>query len=213
VANILILTRDRQVANQWISQLSAEDSIFITNDRLPSANFVQEKMAEIAIIDGDLLSSGPTAIAPLIDIGLKTLLIGKNWPEEKQINAFITGCYGYCEIDAAAELLPKAVNSILMGDVWMPRQLIPKVIGMLAKLSSHGNQADKQNSDKKRNFDLLTHREIDVVTMLSEGLSNKSIASMLNISERTVKAHLTSVFQKLEVQDRLQLALYLKDIN
>lgn len=213
MANILILTYDRQVGNQWISQLSAEHNIFITNDRQPSVNFVQEKMAEMAIVDGALLSGGPTTLAPFINIGLKILVIGKNWPAEKQINALITGCYGYCEIDAAAELLPKAVNSILKGDVWMPRQLIPKVIGMLAKLSSHENQADKQNSGKKRNLDLLTHREIDVVKMLSEGLSNKSIASMLNISERTVKAHLTSIFQKLEVQDRLQLALYLKDIN
>jgi two-component system nitrate/nitrite response regulator NarL len=213
VANILVLTCDRQVGNQWISQISSEHSLFITNDRQPSVNFVQEKMAEMAIVDGELLPGDPTPLAHLIKMGLKILVIGKNWPEEKQINALMIGCYGYCEIDAAVELLPKAVNSILKGDVWVPRQLIPKVIGMLVKLSPYANQADKQDSAKKKNLDLLTHREIDVVKMLGEGLSNKSIASMLNISERTVKAHLTSIFQKLEVQDRLQLALYLKDIN
>lgn len=213
MANILILTPDRQVVNQWISQISAEHTIFSTNDRQPPVSFVQEKMAEMAIVDGDLLADDPITIASLIDIGLKILVIGKNWPEEKQINALLTGCYGYCEIDTAAELQLKAVNSILKGDVWASRQLIPKVISLLVKLNSHANQTYKQSKDKKKNLHLLTHREIDVLKMLGEGMSNKSIASRLNISERTVKAHLTSIFQKLEVQDRLQLALLLKDIN
>jgi two-component system nitrate/nitrite response regulator NarL len=213
VANILILTPDRQMVNQWISQISAEHTIFSTNDRPPPVSFVQEKMAEMAIVDGDLLADDPITIASLIGIGLKILVIGKNWPEEKQINALLTGCYGYCEIDTAAELQLKAVNSILKGDVWASRQLIPKVISLLVKLNSHANQTHKQSRDKKKNLHLLTHREIDVLKMLGEGMSNKSIASRLNISERTVKAHLTSIFQKLEVQDRLQLALLLKDIN
>jgi two-component system nitrate/nitrite response regulator NarL len=213
VATILISTVDRQTADQWTAQLSAEHNILIANNHLPSVGFVRENRAEMAIVDGGLLADGPAALAPFINIGLKLLVIGKNWPAEKQIDALIAGCYGYCEIDAAAEVLPKAVGSVLKGDVWVPRQLIPTVIGMLAKLSSQGNQAGKPNRDKKKNLDLLTHREIDVVRMLGEGLSNKSIATMLNISERTVKAHLTSIFQKLEVQDRLQLALFLKDIN
>lgn len=167
----------------------------------------------MAIMEIDATSADLAPVLPLIRSGLKILILGKNWSEEEQIHAFIAGCYGYCEVDVAAQLLPKAVNSILKGDVWMPRQLIPKVIGMLAKLSPSVNQAYKPSGEKKKTLDILTHREIDVAKMLSEGLSNKSIASMLNISERTVKAHLTSIFQKLEVQDRLQLALFLKDIN
>jgi two-component system nitrate/nitrite response regulator NarL len=213
VATILISTVDRQTANQWTALLSAEHSILIPPDPLPSVGFVREKQAEMAIVDGELLADKLTLLTPFINIGLKSLIIGKNWPAEKQIDALIAGCHGYCEFDAASEVLPKAVASVLKGDVWVPRQLIPKVIGMLAKLSSRGNPTDNPHQNKKKNLDLLTHREIDVVKMLGEGLSNKSIASMLNISERTVKAHLTSIFQKLEVQDRLQLALFLKDIH
>ncbi|MGJ0486683.1 MAG: LuxR C-terminal-related transcriptional regulator [Methylomicrobium sp.] len=215
MANILILTLDRQGANhnQWISPLSSEHNVFIDDALLFPPNFFNKNKAEMAIIETDATSADLTPVLPLIRSGLKILILGKNWPEEEQIHAFIAGCYGYCEVDVAAELLPKAVNSILKGDVWMPRQLIPKVIDMLAKLSLPVNQAYKPSGEKKKALDILTHREIDVAKMLSEGLSNKSIASMLNISERTVKAHLTSIFQKLEVQDRLQLALFLKDIN
>lgn len=213
MATILISTVDRNTADQWIARLSAEHGMLIATDNLPSVDFVLEKQAEVAIVEGELLPGLSTSLVPFINIGLKTLIIGRNWPPEKQIEALIAGCYGYCEFNAAAEVLPKAVSSVLKGDVWVPRQLIPKVIGMLAKLSSHENPPDKQYGDKKKNLDMLTHREIDVVKMLGEGLSNKSIASMLHISERTVKAHLTSIFHKLEVQDRLQLALFLKDIN
>lgn len=56
----------------------------------------------------------------------------------------------------------------------------------------------------------LTKRELDVAEMISQGKGNRSIAESLNISERTVKAHLTSIFRKLSVHDRLHLVLLLK---
>ncbi len=213
MANILISAANRDTADQWTAHLAAEYGVSIANGHLPSADFVQKEQAEMAIVDGELLAGESSALTPLIRIGLKILVIGKNWPAEKQIDLLIAGCYGYCERDAVAEVLPKAVSSVIKGDIWIPRQLISKVIGMLATLSSRGNQANTRYRNKKKNLDLLTQRETDVVKMLGEGLSNKSIASMLNISERTVKAHLTSIFQKLEVEDRLQLALLLKDNN
>ncbi|MGR8939969.1 MAG: helix-turn-helix transcriptional regulator [Gammaproteobacteria bacterium] len=213
MANILILAFDRQLTNQWISQLAAEHDAFIADDPLSADNFAQDRSAEMAIVDAEVLSADPAAAAPLISKGIKILIIGKNWPDDRQIDALIAGCYGYCETAAASELLPKAVNSVLKGDVWIPRHLVPKVIGMLVKLSPAADDADKERNGLIKNLDLLTYREKDVAKMLGAGLSNKSIASMLNISERTVKAHLTSIFQKLEVQDRLQLALMMKDIN
>ncbi|MGR8952438.1 MAG: helix-turn-helix transcriptional regulator [Gammaproteobacteria bacterium] len=201
------------MTNQWISQLAAEHDAFIADDPLSADNFAQDRSAEMAIVDAEVLSAHPAAAAPLISKGIKILIIGKNWPDDRQIDALIAGCYGYCETAAASELLPKAVNSVLKGDVWIPRHLVPKVIGMLVKLSPAADDADKERNGLIKNLDLLTYREKDVAKMLGAGLSNKSIASMLNISERTVKAHLTSIFQKLEVQDRLQLALMMKDIN
>jgi DNA-binding NarL/FixJ family response regulator len=56
--------------------------------------------------------------------------------------------------------------------------------------------------------DELTDRELDVLRLVAEGMANKQIARKLGISERTVKAHLTSVFQRLGVSDRVQAALW-----
>ena len=59
----------------------------------------------------------------------------------------------------------------------------------------------------------LSSRELDVANMIRVGENNKAIADTLDISERTVKAHLTSIFKKLEVPDRLHLALYMKEYS
>ena len=59
-------------------------------------------------------------------------------------------------------------------------------------------------------WDTLTKREIEVAKSVADGCSNREIAERLNISERTVKARLTSIFQKLDVRDRVQLALLMR---
>ena len=62
------------------------------------------------------------------------------------------------------------------------------------------NEREKLNS--------LTKREMDILTLVSEGLLNKEIANDLNITERTVKNHLSSIFKKIEVSDRTQAAVF-----
>jgi len=191
--------------------LAIEHEIFIENVHEAAVKKTQQISFGIAIVHSEVVSSDIGSIAQFAQLGLKSLIIGPDWPENKQIDAFLAGCHGYCEADVGPDLILKVVNSILKGEAWIPRDLIPKVIGKQVKLNSVENEIAYTRSKFKKDLDRLTHREVDVVNMLSEGLSNKAIASMLNISERTVKAHLTSIFQKLDVQDRLQLALLFKD--
>ena len=73
-----------------------------------------------------------------------------------------------------------------------------------------GGLAAKISTPEVNNLDDLTKRERQVAQAVADGLSNREIALRLNISERTVKARLTSVFQKLDVRDRVQLALLLR---
>ncbi|MGR9098996.1 MAG: response regulator transcription factor, partial [Gammaproteobacteria bacterium] len=106
-------------------------------------------------------------------------------------------------------LLFKAAESVLRGDIWIQRHLIPRVIRILVKSAQ---SADNQsNIPANSQLDSLSLRELDVAKMIRAGESNRSIAAILNISERTVKAHLTSIFKKLNVPDRLHLAIYLKE--
>jgi DNA-binding NarL/FixJ family response regulator len=89
------------------------------------------------------------------------------------------------------------------GGIWLGQELLQHLIGA-------GRQLVKAPSASVESaLQLLTPRERDVAQQAAIGLSNKEIARILNITERTVKAHLSASFERLGVKDRLQLALVL----
>ena len=87
--------------------------------------------------------------------------------------------------------------------VWMGQDLLKRLIKVSTSLA--GNQAVQVDQHLR----MLTKREKEVALEAAKGLSNKEIARILKITERTVKAHLSSVFETLGAKDRLQLALML----
>jgi len=109
----------------------------------------------------------------------------------------------------------QAVTSVLKGDIWIQRHLVPRVIGTLVKMKPEPTQTldSSKTIESSALLKTLSSRESDVAKMIREGESNKIIAKSLSISERTVKAHLTSIFKKLNVPDRLHLALYIKEFD
>jgi len=202
------------LANNWKTALLPAHDVFMVNQLEDIRGLALKQSAVMIIIDAELLNNNDSGLSQLKSNGLKALIIGDNWSEERQINALVAGVSGYCENKSAEVLLLRATNSILRGDIWIQRHLVPKVIGTLVELNNtRTTQVEKRNDFVQKNLRSLTSRELDVAKMVQTGESNKMIANLLNISERTVKAHLTSIFQKLDVRDRLHLALLLKEIN
>lgn len=214
MANILILSTRPVSADNWKLALITEHDVNIITQLDDVAGPALRQSAAMIIVDAELLNDNASILPQLTNNGFKSLIIGHHWSEERQIGALVTGVSGYCENEAAPTILLRATNSILRGDIWIQRHLVPKVIGTLIKLNDkRTTQAEKKDNSAEKSLQSLTHRELDVAKMVEAGESNKMIANLLNISERTVKAHLTSIFQKLEVRDRLHLALLLKEIS
>lgn len=212
MANVLILTNNTEHAEKFTALLSPEHSTVVQSSNAGALLLIDSKPIAVIILDTCFIDNDETLLEQLKLSNVKLLLIGQNWSEQKQINALVSGAKGYCDGDAASDMLLKAVNSILHGDIWIQRYLVPKVIGALIKLNnSQSNAPSVQENKTSPLLDCLTAREMDVVKLISAGKSNKVIAEALNISERTVKAHLTSIFQKLNVQDRLHLAILIKE--
>jgi DNA-binding NarL/FixJ family response regulator len=88
------------------------------------------------------------------------------------------------------------------GQSWFPPQMLDETF----KLAQQAANPD-QNLEQ---LDILTDREKDIALAVSEGKSNRQIADLYEISEPTVKTHLTNIFKKLELKDRVGLVLYLK---
>jgi DNA-binding NarL/FixJ family response regulator len=89
------------------------------------------------------------------------------------------------------------------------RSLLPRLVSELRKyVDAHRKPVETPANDVLAE---LTQREREIVRLIVEGASNKEVASSLNISERTVKGHLSNVFQKLGVADRLKLVLFVRE--
>ena len=127
------------------------------------------------------------------------------FPKDEDAFALLArGARGYCHVAAAPAQLRLVANTVKNGGFWLPASLLRRV------MASAGGLVSQISARKSVSLDDLTKRERQVAQAVSDGLSNREIAERLSISERTVKARLTSVFQKVDVRDRVQLALLLR---
>jgi len=121
--------------------------------------------------------------------------------EHQELALFRAGVRGVCALDTSADVLTRVVSAVLQGELWIRRALVAKLVdGFLAI------HADTTAGATGR-FAILTPREIEIARLIGQGASNKRIARHLAITERTVKGHLTAIFRKTGVVDRLTLAL------
>ena len=142
-----------------------------------------------------------------INPSLKLLLAGVRMQPNKELAALASGAMGCCSPDLGPEQVRRILTIVEEGGVWISNAALPQ---LLQRLRNKSVAASPSESESLADEELseLTHREREIARMVAAGDSNKIIARKLNITDRTVKAHLTTVFQKLNVHDRLQLALY-----
>ena len=110
------------------------------------------------------------------------------------------GAAGVVLKEHAAEVLLKAIKKVHAGELWLDRTMM----GSLLREVTHGPKVDAETLK----IASLTRREREVLTLIAQGLKNRDIGARLFISETTVTHHLSSIFSKLGVSDRLELVIY-----
>jgi DNA-binding NarL/FixJ family response regulator len=136
------------------------------------------------------------------------IVVMTNVPEQSEAALAISeGAVGYCHAYSAAEVLSEVKAVVSHGGIWLGQDLLQYLIGTCRQL------VKARPEEVSAALTLLTPREREVAQHVSAGFSNKEIARKLNITERTVKAHLSASFERLSVKDRLQLALILNDTS
>ncbi len=206
MARVLICTKNDNLLAKCSTVLASDHCVE------QASELASQCVADIIIVDTTLIDENSQLLSVIMNHPAHILLVGSRWPEDKQINALLHTAAGYYDEAEPAIMLQKAVENILQGDIWVQRHLVPKLIHALIENRKSVDDPAKPSKDTEL-LKTLSNREMDVADMISAGESNKQIASALNISERTVKAHLTSIFRKLNVSDRLHLALLLKEID
>lgn len=125
--------------------------------------------------------------------------------EAEAFAALNQGAVGYCHVEAAPEQLREIALVVEHGGLWMLPELVQRLMGLSLRVVP-------TPAPERPELDALTSRELAVAEQVAHGASNLEIAAALDISERTVKAHLSSIFEKLGVRDRVQLALAMNNI-
>lgn len=132
----------------------------------------------------------------------KIIVITESRQDETALELLRAGASGYCPQEQLGHEVVKACSRVMAGEVWFERRILSK---LLYELIAEGKGVATDVTGQ------LTPREQDVTKLVSEGLCQKSIASVLDISEYTVRNHLRNIFEKTGVSSRLQLALLIKD--
>ena len=131
------------------------------------------------------------------NINVKVLILTVHGEIEYLLKAVDIGVDGYILKDSESSELKKAINAVINGESYIQPKLIPAL----------NNRLVARDVDKDK-IDLLTARELEVLIQVANGKFNKEIATSLNISERTVKNHISNIFKKIEVSDRTQAAVF-----
>lgn len=203
---ILLTSEDASLMDRWAVAVGGRGTLIRRVRLLAEAEgTLAGRRPDVMLLDlslGDL--SGPAGIAGLLSFSPATHLIALSHQpnDEEGIAALRAGARGYCNAYIDPRLLAKAVTTVQNGEAWVGRRLTDRLVALVGQ-----NAPLQVDTDSSVDLDLLTAREQQIALQIGMGSSNKIIAQRLGITERTVKAHLGSVFAKLGVHDRLQLAL------
>jgi DNA-binding NarL/FixJ family response regulator len=134
---------------------------------------------------------------------LSRIFLLSDQPDEDEGLTFLKlGIVGYANTYISSERLAEAVRVITSGAVWLGQKVMQRLI-----LDSYARAKEKAIADSEKKLDSLTKREHEIADLISQGQTNLEIAANLDIAERTVKAHLSSIYEKTKTGSRLNLAL------
>ena len=131
---------------------------------------------------------------------IKVLILSMHSNEEYIAKALEAGAHGYLPKDASMKELLEAIETIGNGGKYFNKEISDKILQSFVSRSHRGNSLIRHES--------LTKREMEIVGLIVEGLSNKEIADQLSISIRTVDSHKNNIMKKLELKSSIDLVKY-----
>jgi DNA-binding NarL/FixJ family response regulator len=211
--SILLATRDPELIVRCRRAVSAEHHFDVVDSVIGLPAKIKASLYAVILLDGELLDPPIEQQARQIVVAAgagRVIVMTPAFNEDEEIALLKAGVKGCCRRGIDPESLEQVLSVTSGGGVWVTRSLLPRLVTELRRYSD----AQRPASDKAPASDklsALTPREKEIVRLIAAGASNKQVASTLDISERTVKGHLSNVFQKLGVSDRLKLVLYVTD--
>lgn len=170
-----------------------------------------QRLVVIDAGDSSIMYAGIGSLAGFVKQA-RILLAGRPFTVEDELSSLAAGVAGCCSPALSTTELATVVEVVQRGGIWVSKDALPYLLSRLQGVAAtRGAQSGGHETSPsfEQRWAQLTPREREIASRVARGETNKVIARHLDISDATIKAHLTSVFQKLKVSGRLQLALLL----
>ena len=200
--SVLLIDDHRMFLEGLRRVLEGQEDLKVVGEADSAAGGVEQARAlrpDVALLDLGLKDgSGLEALPRLLAASPGTsVIVLSGYGPENVLPALRRGARGFVSKDVASSHLLKAIRAVRRGEIWAERQTTGRLV---SDLFEREREREVEES--------LTSREHEVLRLVGEGKRNAEIARALFISENTVKTHISSLMRKLEVDDRLQLALH-----
>ena len=204
---VLFITHDDALWQHW-AQLDAAQWTAVRGRTLADLKHWQEQVRMLVVLDAGLPGlpdwTDDAVWQPLLR-GVRMVVTSTRPSDDEGKLALSHGASGYAHAYAPVEALSRVLTHVAAGDIWMGRTLVTRLLREIDSRLPSRNSMEWAAG--------LTQREIEVAQRAAMGDSNQVIADACGITERTVRAHLSAVFDKLGVSDRLMLALKVHGIQ
>ena len=178
----------------------------IASDIAEALAILEREQPDVILLDIDLRGVNSLDSMPLLRnaTSAMVLILTGVRDAETQDRAVLAGARGVVQKEAPAELILKAIKKVYEGEIWLDRAATGRIFSKLL------DQSNNEASPEATKIASLTPREREIIdVMTKQGHStNKQIAVHLNMSEHTLRNHLSSIYSKLEVENRLELVMY-----
>ncbi|ANF98498.1 MULTISPECIES: response regulator [Paenibacillus] len=219
----ILLADDHQLFREGLKRiLNMEDDLEVIGecgDGIQVLEFCNHTPPEVVLMDINMpIENGVEATEKLRELfpDIKVIILSIHDDESYVFETLRKGASGYLLKDMEAESLVNAIRSVVEGHAYIHPKVTGKLIQQLRRMTyvnETGTLADNNNNGETGvkfvagDDNPLTRREAEVLRLMAEGKSNKMIGEYLFISEKTVKNHVSSILQKMEVDDRTQAVI------
>ena len=199
---ILLSSANDLVIQRWVDLLKDKYELDQADSLKKLKKLCVEEKFDLILIHRSLVDPESfVEIRRLAPLG-RIFLLSDQPHEEEGLTFLKLGIVGYSNTYISQERLAEAVRVISSGAVWLGQKVMQRLI-----LDSYARAKEQAVSNSEKKLESLTKRELQIANLIAEGQSNLEIASNLKITERTVKAHLSSIYDKTKTGSRLNLAL------
>ena len=207
----IIIIDDHQLFREGVKRiLDFEDTFEVVaegDDGTDVVNLYAKNQPDVVLMDINMPGkNGVEATAELVAEfpDAKVMVLSIHDDESYVTHALKSGALGYMLKEMDADEIVEAIKVVSNGGSYLHPKVTKNLVAEFRRLSEHENKGNFHQSEIRRPFHLLTKRECEVLQLLTDGQSNRAIGETLYISEKTVKNHVSSILQKMNVNDRTQ---------